>query len=410
MTGPRTFSLLFLLLGVLHTILVVGANSNDRRTFKYEDPATGQRRKCAKCPPGTFVEEPCINSEEDTTCKPCPEGHFSLAWNHYRQCAPCRQCAASLVTTPCSAMEDTVCSCGEGLFWHDHTCKPHKSCPTGRGVVMRGTATYNTLCERCPDGTYSDVDSPTQPCLNFTNCLLLGRDIIKEGDRYKDNICSDVVARTTTQIVTTKKTTVSPTTKKQATTRAHITQRPTTNTVTLTPKLPKEHPLIPHKSPPHHPDFNDEGFGVEKEDYFEEIENMELELEMELGRPDNGGKELNKNHRLRNQPSSKDHNIHEAGYDVQELNTSEHHDTSNGSGLAAGILGAGCLFLLVLIAVLYQRKKRLEEKQKLKELKQQPPEWQKLKQQGVSEENLTLLNKGKHQPSHDTVEEEGAAR
>ncbi|XP_070560627.1 tumor necrosis factor receptor superfamily member 3-like [Ptychodera flava] len=388
-----------------------GDGEGERRTFKHEDRLTGERRRCLKCPPGTYLQKPCAKSRDDTVCAPCPQGSFTSEWNHLESCIACKQCGDNSlgfegVMDACTANGDAVCACKDGYFWHDHRCQPHKSCPPGRGVVVLGSSTHNTVCEKCPAGTFSDVESSSQPCNNQTNCAVLGLDTLEPGSRYQDNICSQPVVKTTTLAMTTregpgkstKKGTLKPLIQKLGTTRHSKTHVPTAK-----PTSEHHHPPHHHAGPVvhHHPDFKEDFLQDERDEYFDpevelEMEMEEMEMEMEESYRQHGARKSD--HEYERVPA---HGVKETHFNVEELAEESTHTTDNGSGLAAGILGAGCLFLLVLIAVLYQRKKRVEEQQKLKKLQEQPPKWQKLDQPHASEENLALLkkNRGKESPA-----------
>ncbi|XP_060032830.1 tumor necrosis factor receptor superfamily member 19L isoform X2 [Erinaceus europaeus] len=77
------------------------------------------------CPPG---EEPELHSAQDTFCRPCPPGTFSISWG----------------SSP---------------------CQPHSRCnPRGRLEAQAGTATRDALCGDCRPGWFATPEAPQAPC------------------------------------------------------------------------------------------------------------------------------------------------------------------------------------------------------------------------------------------------------
>ncbi|XP_065810796.1 tumor necrosis factor receptor superfamily member 1B isoform X4 [Labrus bergylta] len=59
-------------------------------------------------------------------------------------------------------------------------CRSCKRC-------REGTADTNVRCKRCPNGTFSDTDSSTDPCLPHTNCH--GRAVVRKGNATSNTVC-----------------------------------------------------------------------------------------------------------------------------------------------------------------------------------------------------------------------------
>lgn len=77
------------------------------------------------CPPG---EEPELYSAQDTFCRPCHPGTFSVSWD-------------------------------------SRPCQPHTRCsPQGKLETHAGTATQDTLCGDCQPGWFAPPDAPQAPC------------------------------------------------------------------------------------------------------------------------------------------------------------------------------------------------------------------------------------------------------
>ncbi|KAF4087677.1 hypothetical protein AMELA_G00073270 [Ameiurus melas] len=161
----------------------------DVHTFEYEDPNTGDVLLCALCPPGTYVSSPCTRTS-DTVCLPCPKEYFTEFWNFLPKCLYCSNICEGTrkVKEQCSATRNRVCECKEGHYWQDDFCVPHAQCPPGMGAKIIGNTQTNTLCKRCPRGTFSAETSSSAKCIKHTDCGTL--DVRLPGRTWHDSICS----------------------------------------------------------------------------------------------------------------------------------------------------------------------------------------------------------------------------
>lgn len=57
--------------------------------------------------------------------------------------------------------------------------------------VSTGTPESDTVCERCPEGFFSNKTSSKAACLKHTNCSALGFKIAVKGNDVRDNICQE---------------------------------------------------------------------------------------------------------------------------------------------------------------------------------------------------------------------------
>lgn len=57
--------------------------------------------------------------------------------------------------------------------------------------VSTGTPESDTVCERCPEGFFSNETSSKAACLKHTNCSALGFKIALKGNEVRDNICQE---------------------------------------------------------------------------------------------------------------------------------------------------------------------------------------------------------------------------
>ncbi|XP_006816266.1 uncharacterized protein LOC100376163 [Saccoglossus kowalevskii] len=364
---------------VLCCCLVTGNNLENVRsfdvhqTYRYQDPSTGHHRRCVKCPPGYYVQEPCFLNTNDTTCAKCPTESFMPHSSGLDKCFKCTECPDEM-SAMCTATDDTQCkACQDGYYWHVHYCKQHKKCPPGRGVKQRGSRLLNTVCERCKEGTYSEELSAIQTCKLLTNCHEKGLTTLQLGSRFKDTVC-------VTDVTTPKSHVLPP--KVNTLMYAALQNQVKTTTVKSVTAMNE---IMKTKSKSESL-FDANLLNGELKDYFEE----DLPLDEETNRHHRDSVTTNEK-----DPAERPHeprNSHdETLFNVQEIPQSIGHEntTSSGSGLAAAILGAGCLFMLVLIVVLYQRKKQVEERQRLKQKRNEIPQWQKLNKEGAGEALLS---------------------
>uniref|UniRef100_V9L7C2 Tumor necrosis factor receptor superfamily member 14 n=1 Tax=Callorhinchus milii TaxID=7868 RepID=V9L7C2_CALMI len=147
---------------------------------------------CPRCPPGERVQDHCT-AEAGTTCLPCEEQTHQTEASGDEVCKPCSKCPAGYFELQkCSRTQDTVCDCSEGFHCTNLThsncgeCVPHRPCPPGQGVEQPGAYRMDTQCRTCPIGSFSDENSTTQQCRNWTDCV----NEISPGTNKSDTVCS----------------------------------------------------------------------------------------------------------------------------------------------------------------------------------------------------------------------------
>ncbi|KAL0963366.1 hypothetical protein UPYG_G00305420 [Umbra pygmaea] len=159
-------------------------------TYQYLEPTTGKLLTCNRCPAGSHMLKHC-SSTKQTECKPCPSNHYTGDWNYLPKCLYCSTFCGEhqTVKEECSRFNNRVCACEEGFYSDNDFCIRHRECPLGHGVKQKGTAESDTVCEKCPDGSFSSKYSSTDPCTNHTDCASLGRKSVIRGACWHDNIC-----------------------------------------------------------------------------------------------------------------------------------------------------------------------------------------------------------------------------
>ncbi|XP_072333959.1 tumor necrosis factor receptor superfamily member 5-like isoform X3 [Scyliorhinus torazame] len=151
---------------------------------------------CSMCSPGTIVYSHC-QGLFGTTCKPCTDGEFIEHPNGLEKCLKCKACDQELglaVKHVCTYTRNTKCAPREGYYCTDKSCqmgRKHKTCPPGEGVKEKGTHFSDTVCEVCPEGTYSSNDSSTETCVKWTDCVEHKKNQLNPGTSNTDAVCEE---------------------------------------------------------------------------------------------------------------------------------------------------------------------------------------------------------------------------
>ncbi|XP_046886336.1 tumor necrosis factor receptor superfamily member 11B-like isoform X1 [Hypomesus transpacificus] len=163
-----------------------------RPKYSHLDPLTSELLQCDQCPPGTAVWHHCT-ADEPTICMPCPERRFSDDWHWGESCQRCTSVCKErqLVKRECNSTHDQLCECGPGFHLVVEFCIKHSTCAPGNGAVSLGTPQSDTVCEPCPQGYFSSVASPIEPCVPHTNCSELGMRSLRAGSTSQDSQCDN---------------------------------------------------------------------------------------------------------------------------------------------------------------------------------------------------------------------------
>uniref|UniRef100_A0A4W6EIM2 TNFR-Cys domain-containing protein n=1 Tax=Lates calcarifer TaxID=8187 RepID=A0A4W6EIM2_LATCA len=150
---------------------------------------------CHKCPPGSRVKTDCTEFRS-TTCLPCLEGTYMNQPTERTQCFPCTNCDAGSglkIKTSCTSTSDTVCEPLEGFYCIDvkdkghGAAQRHKHCEPGQYISKKGTASTDTECSDCTDGTFSDGTFTS--CQPHTQCESVNLQLIRPGTASDDAQC-----------------------------------------------------------------------------------------------------------------------------------------------------------------------------------------------------------------------------
>nr|XP_015193399.1 PREDICTED: tumor necrosis factor receptor superfamily member 5-like isoform X2 [Lepisosteus oculatus] len=126
-----------------------------------------------------------MNSTEIT----CPVGEYK---DKEKCCKKCPKDNHQITVSKCSADRNTQCECVSGYYCEDISCEhclPWMICKPGEGARIPATPRNNAFCDSCPPGTYNNVTDSHTPCLQHTNCTVLGKVLKTAGTNISDSIC-----------------------------------------------------------------------------------------------------------------------------------------------------------------------------------------------------------------------------
>ncbi|MEJ1283822.1 hypothetical protein NN561_014797 [Cricetulus griseus] len=145
---------------------------------------------CKACNLGEGVAQPC--GANQTVCEPCLDSvTFSDVVSATEPCKPCTECLGlQSMSAPCVEADDAVCRCAYGYYQDEETgrCEACSVCEVGSGLVFSCQDKQNTVCEECPEGTYSDEANHVDPCLPCTVCEDTER-LLRECTPWADAEC-----------------------------------------------------------------------------------------------------------------------------------------------------------------------------------------------------------------------------
>ncbi|KAJ3601509.1 hypothetical protein NHX12_032477, partial [Muraenolepis orangiensis] len=151
--------------------LALGVAGDDCESGQY----TQGGQCCEECPPGEGVVKKCGATQ--SVCNVCIDSEtYSKNYSLTEVCHPCTRCTGLMrMLTPCTDSMDATCVCKYNYFLGAMSgrCEPCTVCPMGQGVLNHCEYDRDTICEECVDDTYSDRDSPLDPCLPCTMYPLL---------------------------------------------------------------------------------------------------------------------------------------------------------------------------------------------------------------------------------------------
>ncbi|XP_071333416.1 tumor necrosis factor receptor superfamily member 5 isoform X2 [Trachinotus anak] len=148
---------------------------------------------CKMCGPGTRMLSG--RSCEEPQCSECEKNQYQDEYTTNDKCKLQPYCDPHKNFQPVvthSKKTHTTCMCLLGFHCSADaciTCVPHTSCEPGYGAQSIGNHTHDTVCHKCPEGSFSNEDSWSDPCKTWTECKD-GYRTQQLGTDTSDNICA----------------------------------------------------------------------------------------------------------------------------------------------------------------------------------------------------------------------------
>ncbi|CAB1414112.1 unnamed protein product [Pleuronectes platessa] len=94
---------------------------------------------------------------------------------------------------PASKKKQSTCSCLTGFHCSSDTCVtcvPHTTCKPGQQAKSIGNHSKDTVCESCPEGSFSNSPSWNSVCTKWTECES-GYQVQEKGTHVSDSVCEE---------------------------------------------------------------------------------------------------------------------------------------------------------------------------------------------------------------------------
>ncbi|XP_061694863.1 tumor necrosis factor receptor superfamily member 5 [Syngnathoides biaculeatus] len=149
-------------------------------------------RCCQMCDPGTRMSN--LGTCSTPQCLPCDDNEYQDTYTTEDKCQRQPYCDPNKnfqIGEQRSKTEKSTCLCKQGFHCSSDvclTCVPHRPCEPGWGVVVKGNQTHDTVCHKCPEGTFSNQSSWDSSCMTWTKCegaYVVGR----RGSDSSDVVC-----------------------------------------------------------------------------------------------------------------------------------------------------------------------------------------------------------------------------
>ncbi|XP_049610957.1 tumor necrosis factor receptor superfamily member 5 isoform X1 [Syngnathus scovelli] len=147
---------------------------------------------CQMCPPGTSMSD--LGTCTTPQCLQCDEDEYQDTYTTDTKCKRQPYCDPNKnfqISVQTSRTQKNTCTCKLGSHCSSEacfTCVPHRRCEPGLGVLFKGNHTHDTVCQKCPDGTFSSQTSWDSECLTWTKCES-GYVIMQNGSSQSDVVC-----------------------------------------------------------------------------------------------------------------------------------------------------------------------------------------------------------------------------
>ncbi|CAG6021895.1 unnamed protein product [Menidia menidia] len=146
---------------------------------------------CKMCGPGYKMRN--LGTCDEPLCDPCAENEYQDKYTKEDKCERQPYCDPNknFASPVHQNTKKTTCVCKEGFYCSTKECLfciEHSTCTPGSGVQIKGSQTSDTVCQKCPEGTYSNETSKEAVCNKWTECDS-GYEIYQQGTDKSDNTC-----------------------------------------------------------------------------------------------------------------------------------------------------------------------------------------------------------------------------
>ncbi|XP_077407996.1 tumor necrosis factor receptor superfamily member 5 isoform X2 [Vanacampus margaritifer] len=130
----------------------------------------------------------------DPQCLQCDEDEYQDKYTTEKKCKRQPYCDPNKnfqLSAKTSKTEKSTCMCELGFHCSSSeclTCVPHRPCEPGWEALIKATQTRDTVCQKCPEGSFSDQTSWNSSCLTWTKCES-GYVIGRSGSAQSDVVC-----------------------------------------------------------------------------------------------------------------------------------------------------------------------------------------------------------------------------
>uniref|UniRef100_A0A667X7W6 CD40 molecule, TNF receptor superfamily member 5 n=1 Tax=Myripristis murdjan TaxID=586833 RepID=A0A667X7W6_9TELE len=154
---------------------------------------------CMKCEPGTSMSEDSLSLTVNPThcqtpqCNQCGENEYQDTYTAETMCKAQPYCDPNrnfVFVSDKSKTSRSPCFCKPGYHCTTEACikcLPHTECKPGQRVKSIGNHSQDTVCEKCPSGTFS-IGTSEPDCKKWTVCEP-GHQVKTNGTATSDTVC-----------------------------------------------------------------------------------------------------------------------------------------------------------------------------------------------------------------------------
>lgn len=165
------------------------------------DPVTQYKNKegqcCQMCGPGTSMSA-ASKSCETPQCIVCDEKEYQESYTNETKCKRQPYCDPNTnfqVPVYMDKIKRVECMCNPGFHCSNIvkeclTCVRHTFCEPGQWAISKGNQRSDTVCQKCPEGTFSSVRSLDSVCKKWKVCES-GHHVQQNGTAVSDNVCAE---------------------------------------------------------------------------------------------------------------------------------------------------------------------------------------------------------------------------